>query len=574
MSSSRIVSDKKLVDLPNTSTYQVVQLEGNGAGRDDIFAAITSGIADVEYMDSAKSIFTPVLDFSTRPHMEEEIDIPCEVGAGVFGKQVRCKIGHQGPTLLGDVALHIKVTCADSFVGSVTNCELVPFFAEFILGDQFRIQYANNTVRQYTREVQHMFNRIMCDDRDYKDTAYRQRVGAHEVDRTIAAGKVFEFSVPLWQPFKQMANRYDHMFLAGGHADELIYSFKFPRFEELFRASIPLDGDGAGDTPPSNTWSIPATDEITIDLQMRAKFQNVLKAERAALITKVQSAGGIARTILSPEWQDQTVPGIGAQTIAVNSSVLVARTSMSTAGAAENLVKIDLKNLINPCALLSFMVRYSVDLEAAVTSGFSAANLPRPDWTAMQPYRSYHLRENGKRFLIEHTMKQVREDEWPRYLNSRPVDGIGLISFCEHPSIQNYGSGHVTLSTMTNPQLWISLDNRPAAVTGRAANNGLLISQGTPYEDEEFYSQSTVSLAPNSSDPWQRSYHNTSADYLDDNSLLDASGPNNIVPLDGASEFNLLPVQSKNYNKQVFVLSFARNKLHSERSETLEYYRS
>lgn len=562
MSSSLIINDKKLVDLPLEAGYQVVQLEGNSVGRDDLFAAITSGVADPEYLDDANSQFTPVADLNTRPHMEEEIDIPVETGSGVFGKKAQVKIGHQGPTLLGDVSIHYKIT-VDS-ANAAANCELVPFIAEYLLGENFRIQYANNTIRQYSREVQHLYGRVMNDDRGYADSAYRQRVGAHEVDRTIVAStaQVFEFSVPLWQPFKQMANRYDHMFVAGGHADELVYSWTIPSFESIFRAAAPL-GDG------SYGFTLPAASTITMEVSARAKFMNVLKAERTAHITKVQSNGGISRTILSPEVQEAEIAGSGVSggTIAGGSTVLQARTLSAAAGAVENLGKIDLKNLVNPCALLAFMVRFVVDTEAATSSSADAGSIPRPDWTCAQPYKKYHLRENGKRFLVEHSMKQVREDEWPRYLNSRPVDGIGIISFCEHPTLQNFGGGHITPSTMNNPQLWITMSNRPLEERSRTATNGTYLSAGAVLATgESYFSNSATALAPDSTDPWQRSFHNVDADYADDTKVLN-------VDFD-ANENTKYPAADAHFNKQVFILSFARNKLHSERSETLEYYRS
>jgi len=421
-------------------------------GHDQRLAFGRSGPADSIYLDEQQSQFLPKAAQNIRPYVLDHADVlpaGTSVSQVAFGSQVTFKFGNEGRPNLYAAELHVTlpklaIAGVTPSGGVSTYCRWAPYVAEKIMsgsGDPIRFKYGTDTLRGYTAEGIHI-KRTLCFDSEAttKSAAYKNSVGAIPDDATANARR---YRIPLWLPQGTDDVNFHQMLPVQAFGQEFQVTFKFPALADLIQTDNTIAGVSA---VTDATYYTPTQPGVFL----RLHYHVPEKAER----------GAYANMLMSPK-------GLSFQTMHI-----ARETQYTGIDSTLQTVKIPIKNSTNPCVFVVAGIRFADDLKAvgaASTSGATDTNVPprainasvcNPDWTRWQVWNAHSINDGGNR-----TTPKRGYDDWQNsvvngiscYFPCDITTNLLIVPFSAFPRIENAGMGHMTLTTLNSPALWIDL---------------------------------------------------------------------------------------------------------------------
>lgn len=373
-----------------------------------------------------------------------------------FGSQVTFKVGNEGLPNLFACELHIELpvvlgsdaTNHPTVVGSTATAQAgggalatfldwQPYVAEKFIsksGEPARWMYGTETLRSFTAAGLHA-KRALCFDSEAttKAAAYKNSVGA--IADSTAAVRYYRLMLPLPQGTDDV--NFHQMLPVQAFGQEFVFKFQIPLLTELVRTDCTASTVVASG---SGTAAYPA-------VFMRAHYHVPEKAER----------GLYANALLKPK-------GLTFQTMHI-----ARETQVTAITSSAQTVKTAIRNSTNPCVFLVAGLRFTDDQSAIGAAGTTDTNVPirtvgsvvvAPNWTNWLQWDAVAVMDNSNRILPKRGY-----DDWQNSVCNGiscffPCDittNLCVVPFSAFPRIENSGLGHITLTALSSPSLWLDI---------------------------------------------------------------------------------------------------------------------
>jgi hypothetical protein len=220
---------------------------------------------------------------------------------------------------------------------------------------------------------------------------------------------------------------------------EFVFKFQIPLLTELVRTDC-----------TASTVAVPASVTGTSaypSIFMRAHYHVPEKAER----------GLYANALLKPK-------GLTFQTMHI-----ARETQVTAITSSAQTVKTAIRNSTNPCVYLVAGLRITDDSSAIGATGTADTNVPArvlgttvvaPNWTNWLQWDAVTVMDNSNRI-----MPKRGYDDWQNSVCNGiscffPCDittNLCVVPFSAFPRIENSGLGHITLTSLSSPSLWLDI---------------------------------------------------------------------------------------------------------------------
>lgn len=417
-----------------------------GKGREDFFASKKVAPVDGSFYDTSASLFEPDMTYtSVRLYHIRYVDVP-PVSDPKFGRQLKWRIGQEGPAAL---------LCVDALftlpaVGNDQVC-YQDYVGEQLLGD-VKISYSNNVLRQYNWYDWHVYRRLIDEAYTAKSSAYKARVGAVQLARMAAQTQAL--SVPIWLPLHE---EHGCSLLSAALPDTLTIELSIPKFRDLIVRRSPSDTGtlgGVDDVSEDDVNLDQVAEPAGFDVHLRLRYVEFEKVERSTYsLYATMNDGGYVWNILDTETQRDEKMSF----------------KNTNADTDEVTRKIRISNIKNPCTLMAVTARYEADLAQSDGLGPQDAmkdtndvSVSNPQKTALLPINYIQLFDGGQAFTERYTYRFVEDTIIPQMTRMEAGDNISMLPFSEFPLVGKHALGHVTLSSLFNPELLVAVRARPS----------------------------------------------------------------------------------------------------------------
>lgn len=408
-------------------------------------------VQDAFFLDDSKSLLMPVPTTAIRNYTHATRDVmPANVGSSTiaFGQLLTFNIGQEGLPNIHSIELHVKLPklvdagaanlhpLEGGYAGAATSIAYTPYVCEKCISGEEKVlkwTYGTETLRTYKADNIFVKRQLNLDSEGSTTAAaYRNAVGALPDE----ANAQRRYSTQLWLPWGKDKPCLEQLFPIQAFGQEFKVQFKFPTLAELVISDVATTANvvaAAGDSP-------------TCFLRLHYKVPE--KAERANLANLTLQGNGFQRNTLH----------------------IANETRVTVATSARQEVPILLRNSQNPCACIVFTVRMAEDLLqfGAVGTNDPAHAVPRsvgglikrPNWTNFHPWESWQLFDGSSAVTDKRNYVDWVNSTVNGLSNYFPCDlgtYIGVIPLCDFPAVEDHGMGHITITSMTNPRLVVTL---------------------------------------------------------------------------------------------------------------------
>ena len=472
-------------------------------GLDQNLAYSRTTIQDSEFLDEEATQFMPKAAQNVRNYRILTKDVDPVTGSDVmpFNAFTTFKYGNEGmpnlaaaelqmmlPRLIDNTSGSSKGNPADAtYTGTGTFLNWVPYVAERIhcgSGEPCRQRHATENLRSYTAEVIHC-KRALCMDAygTARRAAYNNSVGA------VAQGTATPqfMRIPIWLAHNTDDVNFHQLLPVQGFATEFNHLIKVPALTQLIQTDITNAATNVIPDPnPSSVITGLAAQPNGIYCFLRLLYVVVEKAER----------GTYANMLLTRDGLTYQTMQVARETIA------------TTTVAGATTVTIPIKNSLNPCVAIVWIVRMVDDTVAVGTVSTNSTvdlNVPprsisvggvvtvvRPNWVNFQPWLNFALFDGGSRVLDQRSQDDFLNSIVQGFTNYFPGDlatNIGVQVLGAFPTIENHGMGHMSLLALQVPKLVIGLP----ALTTTETNSGT----GATRQIDVFYWERNLSHMSN-----------------------------------------------------------------------------
>lgn len=435
--------------MSNGDPYQDTQ---ETIGADQRLALSRVAIQDMYFLSETHSQFVPKQPTNIRNYYLTHRDVN-PVGSTTnrvpFGSLVQFKFGNEGLPNLYALELHIEMPAVYTAVGghlagtgpggaAATFLDWCPYVAERFIsknGEPARIMYGTETLRSFTSTALHT-KRVLCYDSEAstKLAAYNNSVGA--VQDSTAAIRYFRIPIPMPQGTDDV--NFHQMLPVQSFGQEFVLKFQIASMLEL----IVTDGT------PSSCVAQGTGSAAYPAVFLRCHYHVPEKAER----------GLYSNMLSSPK-------GLTFQTMHI-----ARETQVTAISALAQTVKTDIRQSTNPCVFLVAGLRWTDDTYAAgATMTYLDTNpTPRsivttvcnPNWTNWLRWDAVSVNDGGNRIIPKRGY-----DDWQNsvcngiscYFPCQITTNLCVVPFSAFPRIENNGLGHISLTTLNKPQLWLDI---------------------------------------------------------------------------------------------------------------------
>ena len=440
-------------------------------GLDQNLALSRVAIQDSEFLSETATQFMPKAAQNVRNYRILTRDVDPITGSDVcpFNAFTTYKFGNEGmpnlafaewqimlPRLIDNTGGTSKGNPADSsYSGTFTFLNWVPYVAERAMagsGEPCRQRHATENLRSYTAEAIHT-KRALCMDAygTARRAAYNNSVGAVPQGSQVPQF----FRIPVWLAHGTDDVNFHQLLPVQGFATEFQLLIKTPSLAQLIQTDITNAATAViPDPSPGGVISGLAAQPNGIYGFLRLGYVVTEKAERGTYANMLLNRDGLTFQTMQ----------IARETIA------------STTVATATTVTIPIKNSLNPCAGICWIVRMVDDTVPVGTTSTNSTvdlNVPprcisvggvvtvvRPNWTNFQPWLNYALFDGGNRVLDQRAQDDFLNSICQGFTNYFPGDlgtNIGFQAISAFPTIENHGMGHMTMTSLQNGKFVIGL---------------------------------------------------------------------------------------------------------------------
>lgn len=464
-------------------------------GRENIFAYKLMAVQDATYYSTDKSLWQPANTYqAVRPYYIQHYDVPPKTARVDFGCEIKFDVGHEGPAGLQRMDILFALPPLTKEGDQVNGVDVhgkwnwQNWIGEQLLGPMIQLRYGQNCLRKYSSYAWHINRRIHDVDFVTESNAYKEAVGADQ-DNVISS-RTQTLVVPIWMPLHE-----EH--------GAVIYSSALPSTMEV-SFSIPDHRDLITRRPANDTdtgvhnLEVPANADDTsvvpfpekpegLQVLLRATYVEFQKTERSTYVMVCTTTdGGLLWNIHDLEVQDNNL-------LSFRKDGYV----RSLAGVGDNLktkqFRVPLTNFKNPLSAMFLASRYEVDKRRALEGqydddakspeainalgdedGFAPAVLERimsstsngrvfcpQRFGSEVPIAAAWLEDASQRITNVFTAKEQRINTLSRLTQMSLGTNILMIPFSEFPLVAKHACGHLTISSMYNPQLVVEQQYRP-----------------------------------------------------------------------------------------------------------------
>ncbi len=418
-------------------------------GRDVKLASKKVGLVDAFWLDAVASLYNALeksLTSNVRPYWCDWVDTQdCGTVNPQLGRQLTFKLDLQQHAQWEDTYVHFTVEATGG-----SGWEFQPWIGHALLGDNIRVQYSSNQLRQYSADFLNALQRMTHDQAHQRWTDYKKYVGAEPVEGRPG---IYHFAVKLWLPWGSESKQ---CLISSALPSPVNVMFTPPLTASLVRRSAAAAAGGLG------TWTAPALE--LKECKIRSHIVELEKAERAAHVQITQAVDGLS-------WMHHDVEAHERERANFEGVVNAGRGQETT----RHFFRLD--NFKNSSAYIMAIARYEADLNDATTDAHPdmtgadvniSTNHPRPQrYGAECPIQAWHLEDGGRLFSSKRTYKFWQDQERSQYFDCEP-NNIAVIPWSKHPLVENMGLGHVTISNLNNPRMVLEIASYP---TGPGAND-------------------------------------------------------------------------------------------------------
>lgn len=436
--------------MSNGDPYQDTQ-ETIGADQRLAFTRVSA--QDPFYISEKHSQFVPKEPTNIRNYFlthRDVMPVGSTDGRVPFGSLVQFKFGNEGLPNLYALELQVEMPIvwtltATSHLGgtgptglAATFLDWCPYVGEKLIsknGEPARIMYGTETLRSFTSVGLHM-KRVLCYDSEAntKLAAYNNSVGA--VQDSTAAIRYFRLPIPMPQGTDDV--NFHQMLPVQAFGQEFVLKFQLASMLEL----VVTDGT------PANLQAQGTGSAAYPKLFLRCHYHVPEKAER----------GLYANTLSSPK-------GLTFQTMHI-----ARETQVTAITSSAQTVKTSIRNSTNPCVFLVAGLRWTDDVATTgAASTYADTNSParsissiicNPQWTNWLRWDAVTVTDGGNRILPKRGF-----DDWQNstcngiscYFPCQITTNLCVVPFSAFPRIENAGLGHISLTSLNQPQLWLDI---------------------------------------------------------------------------------------------------------------------
>lgn len=444
-------------------------------GNDQRLAMAKVGANDAPFQSDEQSLFMPKAATNVRNYAQHRKDFMPTTGTTTVthGQYCTFKIGNEGMSNLVAAELYIHLPAVvdsgaaskhptdPTYAGAGTYMQWAPYTAERFLagsGEPFTMYFGTEKLRSVTAEGLNV-KRTLCHDTEgtNKRAAYCNAVGAVSDDTSVDRW----FFIPLWLPHSTDDVNMNQLLPIQVFATEMRWQFKVPTLAQLIQTDVVTANIAA-----LSTASYPSTSP---EVFIRCHYITTEKAER----------GMTANLTLQPK-------GLSFQTMHIAREVQFPLTT-----SVSQDVSIPIRNFMNPCAFMAFIVRITDDTLANGATADHTDNatllhpqrsplgiVRRPEWSAYKPWNWVGVYDGGNRVtphFSQNTQQNSLCEGLATYFPGDITTNIGVCVFSVMPTVENNGLGHINFTTMTNALVKINVPAVNSSEEGVSPSIGRVI---------------------------------------------------------------------------------------------------